>query len=445
MKRSSALSRRGKSPRTDNTRAARGVVAAALGVAGAVGLGGCPVGETPNNSRYINSTDSTNGGARFVGSNACKQCHADVAALHSLTPHANALQAIRGSAPPFPTGAAGVPTPPSGFAWTDISYVVGGFSKGAFFLDKDGYVLTTGVTGVNTQWQSNFGPNGSIATFTSFAPGDSTPRVFDFDSFARRTVGPAQLDPADPQFQDNRQGIQGNWHETGAQCESCHGPGGGHFSTVGADVRIDRSRIFVDPSGSDSCARCHSRPYDSGDTSREILAADGYIRDQQQWTELKSSGGHANFACTICHDPHRSVSTDRAAAIRNECSACHATQSMAGHGGKTFRRGDYAEPVTCVSCHMPFAARAISSAAADVVAPGGKMGDTRTHIFRIETTQAVVPQLFTDDGLRVRRDARGRAAVTVDFVCLRCHNDQGPFTLTPARAAEIAGRVHQLP
>lgn len=431
-----------RTPRGNPTLAGLTVLIAGLAV-----IAGCPSIPWPDSGgRGVvgrrNVTDTTNGNARYVGSNACRQCHSDVAARHGLHGHAFALNRIQGGPPQFPAGtSAGVPNPPRGFQWSDISYVIGGYRKRALFIDRDGFLLTSGVTGVDTQWSLDYPPNGTVAGFAPYEPTATEPTPFEFTWFRQRTTGPQPQDR--PAFQDNRPGLRGTWQEPGVQCEACHGPGSGHFGTDGGEVVVDIQRIFMDPNGAASCNQCHSHPL--AEPRGAILASGGFIIERQQYAELLASGGHAHFACTVCHDPHRSVTYDRANAIRNECRACHPTMTMAGHGGKVFTRGDYSEPLTCESCHMPFATRSASSAPAGVVGPLGRMGDTRTHIFRISTEPVDYRTFLTDDGRQVRRDAEGRAAVTVDFVCLRCHNDVGEFWLRPEHAAEIAGRIHELP
>lgn len=410
-------------------------------------LAGCPVLLSPEGDLpgFRNLSDPTNANAAYVGSTACRQCHADVAAVHDLHPHAHALTGIRGGSPRFPTAAlhAGVPEPPAGRAWSEIAYVIGGYVKRALFIDSAGFILTTGVAGVDTQWNLRLPANGVAAGFAPFAPAASTPQPFAFSEFAFRTTGPRPLNVEMPQFQENRPGLPGTWFESGVQCEACHGPGGNHFFTRDGRVVIERSRIFVDPSGTQSCAVCHSRPYGAG--SDAILVADGFIRDQQQAAELRASGGHARFSCTTCHAPHHSSTYDRERAVRNECVVCHTTENMAGHRGAVFRKGEYVEALTCSSCHMPLATRTGSSARADFAGPFGRIGDTRTHIFRITTEPLDYTGMLEPDGATVRRGPDGRAAVTVDFVCLRCHNGDGLFALTVARAAEIAARVHDFP
>jgi hypothetical protein len=91
---------------------------------------------------------------------------------------------------------------------------------------------------------------------------------------------------------------------------------------------------------------------------------------------------------------------------------------------------------------MPFASR--SATWAVVGESNGRVGDMRTHILRINTNTVDYTGMFTTDGSAVLKDSAGRAAVTVDFVCLRCHNtDDGyPFRLTLRSAAEIARGIH---
>lgn len=410
-------------------------------------LSGCPAFPPGGNDLppFVNRTDKTNGGAAFVGSAACRQCHAEIAAQHAGHAHAFALTSVRGVPPDFPNDAetGGVPNPPEGFAWSDISYVLGGYARGARFVDQRGDWITTGGTGVPAQWNLRFPANATEAAFVPFLPEVVGPAPLDFAWFAPRTTGPLRRMDDAPLSQGNRPGIGGTWFEDGVQCEACHGPGGNHFYTQGTRVVIDRTRIFVDPSGHDSCRQCHSRPF--GETGGPIAARDGFIEPLQQSAELAASGAHARFTCTTCHDPHRPLHDDRGAAIRNDCTACHAQQNMAGHRGKVYEKDGYREVLRCESCHMPYAVRDASSAGEDFAGPLGRIGDTRSHIFRLSVREEDFTRFLTDDAGQVRLDESGRAALTVDYVCIRCHNGDGLFPLSVRRAAEIASRVHDFP
>lgn len=387
---------------------------------------------------YNNTTDPTNGGAHFVGSKACGACHPSIAEQQAIHGHANMLSQITDGPPSFPPqdGPAGVPSPPEGFSWSEISYVLGGYSKAARFIDKDGYLLTTGLTGKHTQWLLNMPASGITPQFAPYLPSATAPTPYDFGCFQCHTTGPAPQDPTNPMSQENRPGLVGTWHEAGVHCEACHGPGSNHLPNPAA------RHNFVDATGAQTCGHCHANPGDAG--SGDILAEGGFITHHQQWLELKASGGHAGFACTFCHNPHASTRYDRANGIRNGCTACHDDQNMALHKGKVFRRGDYEEPLTCESCHMPFAVSTASQASAATVGPLARVADTRAHIFRIGTTDGDYSTFFSSDGSRVVRDGQGRAALTVDFVCLRCHDEVSlpNLAFSVERAAEIAAHVH---
>ncbi len=399
----------------------------------------CEVTPNPDpdgSSAYNNTTDRTNQNAKYVGAGACQACHPSLG-VHG---HAHQLTPVQGVAPTFPEGGtrAGVPDPPEGLDWSQVSYVIDGYIRKAQFIDLDGDVYTDGTLGVNTQWNLLFPPNGTEPGFAAFEPDrePDDPKPFDYLSFARHTTGAMPQDANNPLFQENRPGFAGTWQEAGVQCEACHGPGSNHVPNPQArDIYVNSSAQF--------CGECHTRPFDSDGSV--IMASGGYVRDYQQYSELMASGGHSAFACTVCHNPHASTNYDPDNALRNGCTTCHANQGMARHAGKTFVRGDYVEDLSCESCHMPYASRGASSASEAIVGAAGRMGDTRTHIFRINAEPTDYKAMFNEDMTEVVKDESGQAAVTVDFVCIRCHNGVGnAFPLTIDSAGAIAGEIHNL-
>lgn len=385
--------------------------------------------------QYNNITDPTNMSATHVGADACGACHPNVASQHAIHGHAHRLTRVQGVAPVFPSEGefAGVPEPPEGYTWADISYVIGGYIRNARFVDLDGYILTTGVEGVPTQWNVEFPPNGTVPGFVDYESEATTRKPYDFSNFEYDTTGALPQDGGFPEFQENRPGMIGTWEEPGVQCESCHGPGSNHIPHPAA------RDLYVNVTAS-ACGMCHSR----GADPNLIPAAEGYINPHEQWSELLGSGGHAGFNCTTCHDPHASATYDRDNAIRNECTACHAGHNMALHEGFTFERGDYVERLSCESCHMPYATRDAAAAGPDVVGDRGRMGDTRTHLFRINPQATSFAQMFTQDGASVSKDAQGRAAVSLDFVCLRCHNGIGNAATISSLSilSDVATQMH---
>lgn len=407
--------------------------------------GGCPTQpETVVGIR--NTNDPTNRGATYVGSAACMSCHESQGSNHVLHGHAAALLAVRDGQPAFPAGFSqqAVIEPPENTGWREIAYVLGGYLKGANFVDLEGFLITSGPPGgsSNAQWNGGFAANGTKAGAgpVTTVVGDSN--AFDYSCFKCHTTGARPQRGVNPEFQDNRAGMAGTFEESGVQCEACHGPGSNHFRIVGGAVQVDRSAILTDSDGVYTCFKCHGDPDAQGG---RIAARAGFIEHYAQAAELRASGGHAGFSCGTCHDTHASTTYDRSKGIRNECRACHTTETMAAHEGKVLRLGEYTEVLTCESCHMPFATRTATSAPASLVGEAARVGDTRTHIFRIRRASEDYRSFFTEDGSEVRRDASGQAEVTVDFACLRCHNGNGAFELDVDFAGQIAQRIHELP
>lgn len=411
--------------------------------AGCVVPGG-PNGNGNNNTNgsgvFNNTTDPTNRDASFIGSNACLACHADFRDAHELHGHSHALTPSNNAAPVVPAAAerAGVPNPPDGFAFADISYVLGGYTRKALFIDNAGFLLTNDATSVDTQWNLAIPATGRAAFFSPyedeghFSP--DNPKPYPFECFACHTTAPQIQDTAHPQQQDGRAGILGTWREAGVQCETCHGPGSNHGgNTAARDLYVNRA--------AERCGTCHNAQYDSDDTT--LRAANGFVATNSQYPELLASGGHAEFDCTICHDPHRSSNYDRQAAIIRDCTDCHGEVNHALHGGVVYVQGDYVEQVTCESCHMPFASAVGEPAGPELVGDQARIGDSRSHIFRIQSGVHNYTSMFTADGSQVRLDDEGRAAVTVDFICLRCHHGNGnAFSLTIRSAGEISVGMH---
>lgn len=428
----------------------RSIAVSAIGVALMVLLmgQGCPPVPTDDMDEavpvYNNTVDRTNGGAGYVGAATCMACHQtfhpDIVAGHMLHGHSHILNRVLGAPPVYPAQAAraGVPQPPAGKSWLDVSYVVGGYIRKAQFIDQDGFLMTDDAEGVNTQWNLSLPRNGAQAGFAphedqgGFGPESRKP--YDHACFVCHTTGPASLDVNGGRFQEGRPGFEGTWVEDGVQCEACHGPGSRHLPNPAA------RDLFVDTQAT-TCNACHNRPF--GQDGSVIQARDGFIENDEQFSELSASGGHAGFKCTTCHNPHHGTNYDLQNAISTQCIVCHADKNMAIHEGFVYVRGDYVEPLTCVSCHMPLASRSATAAGEDVVGSVARVGDIRTHVFRINVANADFNAMFTPDGTEVAKDGAGRAAVTLDFVCLRCHNGAGNgFELRLFSASEIALRMH---
>lgn len=399
-------------------------------VAGLLTAGFALVGCEPAASTFVPIPPDTTG---YLGASACGACHGNLAALHARHPHAHALTPVLDGQPAFPAGP-GVPAPPAGLDWPGISLVVGGYTKSALFVDASGFVLTDGTAHTLTQYNPALPAVDLGAEFSPYLPAQTTPLAFDFARFAHRTTGALSFDENGGRRQGNLPGIGGTWAEAGVQCEACHGPGSQHPA--------DPTAGHIELAGAiTACARCHSNTGNPG----VIAVADELIVGFQQATELDASP-HRNFACSTCHEPHTSTTYDRAQAIRNECETCHPTQNMAVHKGFVFVRGDYVEPVTCVSCHMPYLVQ--TARLTDHSLTNGKtvrLGDTRSHLFKLDP-ESTGPSMFAAAGTQIARDTDGRASISTCYVCQRCHDGQGnAFAFPPDEGCAFGNNIHGAP
>jgi hypothetical protein len=256
--------------------------------------------------------------------------------------------------------------PPDGLTWDDIRFVVGGNKTRALFLDIEGYLYTP-ASGANQY-------NLLTGEWTDYHKGE-TKR---YDCGSCHTTG-----YQDGGFPPNLPGISGVFALPGVQCEHCHGPG--NTMTAG-----DTDAAF--------CGECHNHG-----PSNAIAASGGFIRSEGQYNEFRA-GPHAGLSkgCVSCHDPHQSAKFG----ISAECSQCHGSEASAYAGTLMEKVG-----VECEDCHMP-------PATLSAQALGPHEGDLKTHIFYIDTDPAA--NMFTQNGGNVVLSG-GKAAVTLDFACQRCH------------------------
>jgi predicted CXXCH cytochrome family protein len=195
-------------------------------------------------------------------------------------------------------------------------------------------------------------------------------------------------------------------------CESCHGPGSKHLSSPSA------ATITVDTSSS-LCGQCHTR----GDDINRIESEDGLIKRNQQYDELLS-GGKGFFKCVRCHDPHISIKSNPEEAVTAVCSECHTETISSFHE---------AAQVECIDCHMPFAVKDEAS-----FGEGDHLkGDTRSHIFSVDTFASPPEMFYQEDG---KTFAKG--FLTLNFVCLGCHDGSFGREHDFGWAEQAAGLIH---
>jgi hypothetical protein len=342
---------------------------------------------------------------QFLGAEACKQCHE--AQYNTWTASGHPYKLMKGEEAKYR------PIPlPGGFDWPDddgvlsdneISYVIGGYKWKSRYMDSQGYIITktceerepfdSGCTerdGIN---QYNY----LTGEWVNYHAGEEN-KPYDCGSCHTTNWVADEDAETDNDLSDNQDGLPGIWgtfDAGGIQCEQCHGNSGGDGHMTGSG-RIDKS--------AEACGVCHYRTAAPGAEVNVIPAGGGFIKHHEQYNE-HLAGPHANLDCVSCHNPHKrgefSIKEGR------ECTDCHggiaasyAMNPMADYG------------VECKDCHMPYASKSANQL-------GPFEGDVQTHIFYINTDGSA--NMFTEDGTAVKLDENGKAAVTVDFACVRCH------------------------
>jgi hypothetical protein len=318
---------------------------------------------------------------QFIGSESCAQCHQSIYDVFVRSGHNWKLNPVANGEPPdYPFS--DVLSPPDGYTWDDISYVIGGYHWKARFIDNDGYIITGDAVQYNLYNDDIDLGNEWVA----YNPGERLP----YDCGPCHTTGFNPLGK-----QGGLEGIVGSWAEPGIQCEECHGAGSQHAGNpVAVSMKIDRD--------SEQCGECHVR----GEIE-EVDAQGGFIRHHEQYEELFQSK-HVALDCVICHDPHAGVVQLREIgepAVRAECENCHFKQAQV-----TTVRPHQLINVDCIDCHMP---RLTKSAVGD---PERFTGDLRTHMMAIDPNQV---EQFSEDG------TVALSQLSLNFACRHCHVDGG--------------------
>jgi len=321
--------------------------------------------------------------AEYEGAEFCSDCHDQQYDDWITSGHRFILMAgVDAQHRPLPL--------PGGKAWDDISYVIGGYKTKTLYLDNEGYIITTTFDEGGDPLPGANQYNNLVGFWSDYHAGEEN-KPYDCGS-CHTTNWVANEDPTDLSGnQDGLPGIWGTFDEGGVQCEQCHGNG--------MTMEIDNSV--------EACGRCHHRTAAPGSEDNVIPASGGFIRDHEQYNE-HLAGAHGWGDCVMCHNPHkRSELSIKEGA---QCGvSCHANNMESYSSTPMFDIG-----VTCKDCHMPYATKSAQPL-------GPHQGDLQTHIFYIDTDPAA--NMFTEDGLLVALDENGKAAVTMDFACQRCHQD----------------------
>lgn len=163
-----------------------------------------------------------------------------------------------------------------------------------------------------------------------------------------------------------------NYAIINVSCEACHGPGKDHVENAlrtGNDYKTDGTMQMVGLNSKelvDACARCHARRenitlhhtpqgtfldhYFPQLITQDIYHADGQILDEDYvyGSFIQSKMYHNGVSCKDCHDPH---TTKRKFDDNRLCMQCHdgATYNVKSHHKHTMGT----EQAMCINCHMP--------------------------------------------------------------------------------------------
>ncbi|MBI1311750.1 hypothetical protein GC176_10700 [bacterium] len=341
------------------------------------------------------STPPTEG---FAGSDACVECHAEIAESYATHPMAQSFRSIEQfdwSA--YPAGAAhrvnggssvlevrcedghvshhellfdqaGDQICDTGYP---MSYVIGSGQRALAFLQRRGDALF--MSPVNWYARSQ-----SWGLAPSYRAND--PRRFD-----RRVVDQCLACHAgriEPQSRRANAYSAGAFVEMQIGCEKCHGPGAEHiaFQTAGKPAG-DESDPIINPAKLSTnlrdsvCYQCHlqgvarvRRPQRSefdfrpGQSYEDIwtvmvadtgVGADGRTHTISHVTQMRDSlcfkKGEGTLGCISCHDPHRlPTATERVEFYRSRCLKCHTDESC-----RLTPEQRHGRQNSCIDCHMP--------------------------------------------------------------------------------------------
>jgi hypothetical protein len=262
-------------------------------------------------------------------------------------------------------------------------------------------------------------------------------------------------------------GYLSEWTFDSVQCEACHGPSKDHVANPVNVAKYPNKNLSLN-----DCGKCHTRHKNDeecfGDDTNGALtngAADGFGKHHEQFNEMvgvvstdgtvngvvtpiNMPGVHASLKCQDCHNPHKRShkvpnETATALGITDNNLSAEARGAVVScescHPGKTLKY--YMGDIKCIDCHMA----EVTKSATGEKGTWGKMGDDKSHIFKINPTATI--NTVND----VYKNSKGKTVstnyITVDYACGKCHDSTmstaaGLTSLTKAEAQLRAANIH---
>jgi len=388
--------------------------AGSQGPAGPVGPPGVPGPEGPQGPPGPSGPPggaATAPSADYIGSQTCDGCHPEVYEAFSRSGHAWQLNRVKAGKPPqYPFSR--LISPPEGYSWVDISYVIGGYNWKAIFLDQNGYIITDlpGASGDVDYLNLLNLANPLIGKSADWVQYHSGEAELPYDCGSCHATG---FNPSG--HQDELPGIIGTWAEAGVQCEACHGPGSLHASNPkGVRLVIDRDTHM--------CGQCHLLG-----EGKTLDSEGGFINHHDQYGWMLQ-GKHLVMDCVTCHDPHTGVVELRKgdeATTQAPCEGCHFEEAQFQNNPEHLSL-----KVDCTQCHMP---HMIKSAWGDAQL---YTADIRTHVMSINPFQVAQ---FDEVGNLLTQQ------ISLDFACRHCHVEGTSLAKTDLELIDMAVDYHKRP
>lgn len=335
---------------------------------------------------------NTGAGAKFVGSEACRECHADEHASYHLTGMGRATSLVELSREP-PDGGFDHPLSHRRFEvrrreeqiwhrelWLDegreevvlseypVKYVVGsGNHSLSYLVEEDGFLMESPITWYTATKSWGISPGYDQAEHKSFERETG-------ESCLGCHVG--SLETLD------RSMHRVNIREGAISCEQCHGPGSIHvahrtksardlISSDEIDYTIVNPRHLSRALSEAICEQCHLqsaasilrqgtkladfRPGERMEKFRlnfRLSSAKSQmtvVGHAEQMHLSRCYQGSESFSCLTCHHPHATTLPD-SAAYNAICQRCHAPARC---GLPEDVRREQSPEDDCVHCHMP--------------------------------------------------------------------------------------------